>query len=266
MACLHIPEIRHAPHTLYFEWPLFPGVAVEVIDRQLEGRLSGRRPVHLELLLDGLREVGTIVHMDVVTAPLGITLQEQCCLIDTIDDAVAGYVLLCACDTRHGREDIRNVDNISGIGIGPNHPRPAYKGWHPDAVLGGVRLEAAVDPLVGFLWYGMVTEARQYLDTIPAEDLKDPPSIERLKKSLERNEGSIPCYALRSRLGLPNGSSPVESANNQVTARRQKRNGMSWSKAGSHALTALSVLVCNRCQAIWVREHTVPLRFVNKAA
>ncbi len=121
-------------------------------------------------------------------------------------------------------------------------------------------------PLVRFLWYGMVTEAGQYLDTIPAEDLKDPPSIERLKKSLARNAGSIPCYALRSRLGLPNGSSPVESANNQVTARRQKRNGMSWSKAGSHALTALSVLVCNRCQAIWVREHTVPLRFVDKAA
>jgi hypothetical protein len=41
---------------------------------------------------------------------------------------------------------------------------------------------------------------------------------------------------------------------------------MSWSKAGSQALTALSVLVCNRCQAIWVRKHTIPLRFVSKAA
>ncbi len=112
----------------------------------------------------------------------------------------------------------------------------------------------------------MVTEARQYLDTIPAEDLKDPASIERLENYLERNEGSIPCYALRRRLGLPNGSSRVESANNEVTARRQKRNGMSWSKAGSHALTALSVLVCNRCQGIWVREHNIPLRFVDKAA
>ena len=121
-------------------------------------------------------------------------------------------------------------------------------------------------PLVRFLWYGMVAEARQYLDTIPAEELKDPASIERLKKSLERNESSIPCYALRRRLGLPNGSSPVESANNEVTARRQKRNSMSWSKAGSQALTALSVLVCNRCQGIWVREHTIPLRFVDKAA
>jgi hypothetical protein len=112
----------------------------------------------------------------------------------------------------------------------------------------------------------MVTEARQYLKMIPVEDLKDTASIERLENYLERNKGSIPCYALRSRLGLPNGSSRVESANNKVTARRQKRNGMSGSKAGSHALTALSVLVCNRCQGIWVRKHTIPLQFIDKAA
>ena len=120
--------------------------------------------------------------------------------------------------------------------------------------------------LVRFLWYGMVTEARRYLDTIASAEVKDPDSIERLRNYLERNKRSIPCYALRRRLGLRNGSSPVESANNQVTARRQKRNGMSWSKAGSQALTALSVLVCNRCQNMWVREHTVPLRFVDKKA
>lgn len=121
-------------------------------------------------------------------------------------------------------------------------------------------------PLVRFLWHGMVTEARQYLERIPAEDLKDTASIERLEHYLERNKGSIPCYALRARLGLPNGSSRIESANNEVTARRQKHNGMSWSKAGSHALTALSVLICNRCQGIWVREHTIPWRFVDTAA
>jgi hypothetical protein len=99
--------------------------------------------------------------------------------------------------------------------------------------------------LVRFLWYGLVSEARQSLAAIPAADLKDAAAIERLQNSLERNENSIPCYALRRRLGLRNGSSPVESANNEVTARRQKRKGMSGSKAGSHALTALSVLVCN---------------------
>lgn len=120
--------------------------------------------------------------------------------------------------------------------------------------------------LVRFLWYGLVTEARQHLAAIPAGDLKDVDAIKRLDGYLERNKGSIPCYALRSRLGLRNASSPVESANNEVTARRQKRNGMSWSKPGSHALTALSVLVRNGGHATWVREHTIPLRFVNKAA
>jgi ribosomal protein L32 len=37
-------------------------------------------------------------------------------------------------------------------------------------------------------------------------------------------------------------------------------------KRGSQALTALSVPVCNRCHETWVREHTIPLRFVNEAA
>ena len=121
-------------------------------------------------------------------------------------------------------------------------------------------------PLLRLLWYGLVEEARRYLEAIPTDDLKDAAPIIRLQGYLERNEGSIPCYALRSQLGLRNASSPVESANNEVTARRQKRNGMSWSKPGSHALTALSVLVCNRCHERWVREHTIPLAFVDEAA
>ena len=120
--------------------------------------------------------------------------------------------------------------------------------------------------LVRYLWYGLVTEAQQYLATIPANDLKNTAPSEPLQHYLDRHEGAIPGYARRRRLGLRNGRSPVESANHEVTARRQKHHGRSWSTAGSQALTALSVLVCNRGQAIWVREHTLPLQFVNKAA
>jgi hypothetical protein len=120
--------------------------------------------------------------------------------------------------------------------------------------------------LLRLLWYGLVAEARRYLAAIPTADLKDTAPLARLLSYLDRNERSIPCYALRSQLGLRNSSSPVESANNEVTARRQKRNGMSWSKPGSQALTALSVLVRNRCHERWVREHTIPLEFINKAA
>jgi hypothetical protein len=121
-------------------------------------------------------------------------------------------------------------------------------------------------PLLRLLWYGLVEEARHYLATIPTDELKNAAPLARLESYLDRNERSIPCYALRSQLGLRNASSPVESANNEVTARRQKRNGMSWSKPGSHALTALSVLVCNRCHERWVREHTILLEFVDEAA
>jgi len=88
--------------------------------------------------------------------------------------------------------------------------------------------------------------------------------LARGRKRSRVNQPFRQCITLNHTQTPVNGY--VESANNEVTARRQKRNGMSWSKAGSQALTALSVLVCNRCQAIWVRKHTIPLRFVNKAA
>jgi hypothetical protein len=51
-----------------------------------------------------------------------------------------------------------------------------------------------------------------------------------------------------------------------VTARRQKHNGMSWSKAGSHALTALNAVVLNGGVQRWVRQREIALEFVSKAA
>ncbi len=52
--------------------------------------------------------------------------------------------------------------------------------------------------LVRFLWYGMVTEARQYPDSIPTTQIKDPDSIERLRNYLERNERSVLKNLLKS--------------------------------------------------------------------
>jgi hypothetical protein len=120
--------------------------------------------------------------------------------------------------------------------------------------------------LLPLLWYGLVEEARRYLSEIALYELKDPSAIERLRTYLQRNASAIPCYALRSQLGLRNSSGPVESANNELTARRQKHNGMSWSEQGSRALTALSMVVSNRAHESWVREHRFPLEFVDKAA
>jgi len=94
-------------------------------------------------------------------------------------------------------------------------------------------------PLLTLLWYGLVDQAKAYLLAISASDLKNAKMIDRLCGYLERNRKWIPCYALRSKLKLPNSSSPAERCNNLVTARRQKRHGMSWSENGSYAQTAL---------------------------
>ena len=120
--------------------------------------------------------------------------------------------------------------------------------------------------LLGLLWFGLLDRAQDYLRTIAASELKDTASIERLIGYLERNRSNIPCYALRRQLGLPNSSNPVERANNLVTSKRQKHQGMSWSKSGSHALTALSAVVLNGATQTWVRNRVIPFKFVAKAA
>ncbi len=120
--------------------------------------------------------------------------------------------------------------------------------------------------LLPLLWFGLVDQARDYLHHLPATQIKDAKAVQRLLGYLERNHQAIPCYALRSQLKLPNSSSPVERSNNLVTSRRQKHNGMSWSKDGSYALTALNAVVVNGGVQQWVREHTVPFKLVARAA
>lgn len=120
--------------------------------------------------------------------------------------------------------------------------------------------------LLALLWFGLLDQAQAYLRTIPPGDLKATAPIERLIQYLERNRSWIPCYAMRRQLGLPNSSNPVERANHLVTSNRQKHHGMSWSKAGSHALTALSAVVLNGNTQPWVHHKVVPFKFVTKAA
>ena len=69
---------------------------------------------------------------------------------------------------------------------------------------------------------------------------------------------------MRRKLKLPNSSNPVERCNNLVTARRQKHHGMSWSKNGSYALTALSAVTLNNATVQWVEHRTLPLTWVKK--
>jgi hypothetical protein len=123
-----------------------------------------------------------------------------------------------------------------------------------------------VQALLQLLGFGLLDRAIDYLQAVPASELKNHQPIERRIGYLERNRNAMPCYALRRQLRLPNSSNPVERRNNLVTARRQKHNGMSWSKAGSHALTALNAVVLNGGVQRWVRQREIALEFVSKAA
>lgn len=120
--------------------------------------------------------------------------------------------------------------------------------------------------LLTLLWFGLVDKAQAYLAAIDEEDIKNSAAIDRLNKYLERNCERIPCYAMRSKLKLPNSSNPVERCNNLVTAKRQKHHGMSWSENGSYALTALNAVTANRTTRQWVENRTIPFELVAKAA
>lgn len=121
-------------------------------------------------------------------------------------------------------------------------------------------------PLLTLLWFGLIDQAQLYLAAIPVADIKDSQVIDRLRAYLERNRKWIPCYAMRSKLKLPNSSNPVERCNNQVTAKRQKHQGMSWSENGSYSLTALNAVTVNHVTKQWVENRTIPFVLLAKAA
>jgi hypothetical protein len=120
--------------------------------------------------------------------------------------------------------------------------------------------------LLTLLWFGLVDKAQAYLAAIPATDIKETKAIARLSAYLDRNRKWIPCYAMRSKLKLPNSSNPVERCNNLVTAKRQKHHGMSWSENGSYALTSLSAVTVNNATQQWVENRTILFVLVARAA
>ena len=123
-----------------------------------------------------------------------------------------------------------------------------------------------VKQLLRLLWFGLNEKARAYLTAIPSKEIKNKDAIKRLVKYLERNQKWMPCYSMRSKLNLPNSSNPVERCNNLVTAKRQKHQGMSWSKNGSHAVTALNAVISNCGTRQWLQNRTIDLTLTKRAA
>jgi hypothetical protein len=111
--------------------------------------------------------------------------------------------------------------------------------------------------LMPLLWHGLTDDAIAYLRGIGDEDVKNREKLENLIEYLERNRPYIPCYALRKKLGLRNGSSIGEKMNDLIVSNRQKHNGMSWSKRGSVALASLTALKRNGEARKWFEENEI---------
>lgn len=111
------------------------------------------------------------------------------------------------------------------------------------------------------LWHGCVDLAITVLRDIPPDQIKDQAALDKLVGYFERNQATIPCYALRKKLGLPNSSQAGEKANDLVVATRQKHNGMSWRSRGSTALASLTALVKNREPSRWFNNQTLNFSF-----
>jgi hypothetical protein len=60
---------------------------------------------------------------------------------------------------------------------------------------------------------------------------------------------------MRKHLGLRNGSSIGEKMNDLIVSKRQKHNGMAWSKSGSVALATVTALKRNNESEKWFWER-----------
>jgi len=116
--------------------------------------------------------------------------------------------------------------------------------------------------ITSYLWIGEVGLAREVLSEMEEEKIKSPEHIKQLEGYLERNEKNIPCYALRSELGLRNSSNKGEKANDMIVANRQKHNGMSWSQCGSISLATITTLSLNHELHRWLSQGKIDFKLV----
>ena len=122
-----------------------------------------------------------------------------------------------------------------------------------------IKNEFLKDKLLPCLWYGNVDGAIKALQNIDVKIVRNTEIITYLIGYLERVREYIPCYAMRSKLGLRNSSGIGEKCNDITVAKRQKHNGMSWSDSGSIAFGAVAATTYNGQTENWIHNHDVSL-------
>ena len=109
--------------------------------------------------------------------------------------------------------------------------------------------ETAERDVLGLLWRGQVEEALAFVAGFCARNQK---AQAELTGYLQKHQSEIINYERRAATGKPIGSGRMEKAVDQVVGMRQKKKGMSWSAAGSHALALLKIAELNgQWQQLW---------------
>ncbi len=109
--------------------------------------------------------------------------------------------------------------------------------------------------VLGFLWHGQVPEALSFLASLAVRNGK---ALAELVGYLHKHAQEIIDYGRRQASGKSIGSGRMEKAVDQVIGSRQKKKGMSWSKAGSQALALLKIAELNgQWQQLWNGLSTV---------
>lgn len=115
------------------------------------------------------------------------------------------------------------------------------------------------------LWYGLTDKAIDLLRETDSHDIKNQAAMNKLIQYLLRNKPYIPCYVVRKKLGLCNSSSIGEKMNDLLVSKRQKHNGMSWSKDGSVALATVTALKVNQEYSNWFEKRELDFNLAKAA-
>jgi hypothetical protein len=107
---------------------------------------------------------------------------------------------------------------------------------------GKAERERMQERVLGFLWRGEVSEAVSFLGGVEARREE---ALSELILYLRNHASEIIDYERRAKAGKSIGSGRMEKAVDRTVGMRQKKKGMSWSEAGSHALALLKVVELN---------------------
>jgi hypothetical protein len=140
------------------------------------------------------------------------------------------------------------------------HLQKKFKEYFSMAFKGKTIGKECHSAIMKLLWVGDVDGAIDYMANADPSKVKNQSYLKQLTDCLNRVRDYIPNYASRKQLGLRNGSGIVEKTNDLLVAKRQKRNGMSWSKKGSISLATVTCAIVNGDLGNWTQNRVIPFR------